>query len=156
MNRLKFTLLVFAFIGVGCGQIGVSAEQRGVQATREAEQYPWVFNPISEESKAALCQALELSADDDFCLEGTEIKHHDVFEKIKEVFPINQTTYDEVEAKLGNFPHSVQETLQPDGTSGGLWHVYQLTEYQEALIYFQIDLNDKKTIERIFPSGLGS
>lgn len=153
MNHLKLTVLVFVLIGIGCGQ---TAEQRQAQATWEAEQYPWAFYPISEESKAALCQALELSTEDEFCQEGTEVRHQDVFAKVKEVFPVNRTTYDEVEAKLGRFPHVAEESRQPDGTLVGLWHAYRLTEYQGACIYFQISLKDSRTIEKIGATSLGS
>lgn len=156
MNRLRLTLLVLAFIAVGCGQIGISAEQKQARATWEAEQYPWAFYPISEESKAALCQALGLAPDDDFCQEGIEVRHQDVFAKVKEVFPIDLTTYDEVEAKLGAFPHAVEETRQPDGTLVSLRYVYRLTEYEGACISFYVTLDNNRTVERIGATSLGS
>jgi hypothetical protein len=156
MNYPRLIFLGLVVISVGCGQIGGSAEQRQARATWEAEQYPWAVYPISEESKAALCQTLGLLAEDDFCQEGTEVRHEDVFAKVKEVFPINQTTYDEVEARLGDFPHLVEESRQPDGTLVGLWHIYRLTEYRGACIYFQIDLKDNRTIEKIGATSLGS
>lgn len=153
MNHLKLTVLVFLIIGAGCGQI---AEQRQAQATWEAEQYPWAFYPISEESKASLCQALGLSTEDEFCQSGTEVRHQDVLAKVKEVFPINRATYNEVEAKLGTYPHAAEESRQPDGTLVGLRYVYRLTDYQGACVYFYISLKDNRTVEKIGATNLGS
>ena len=150
--KMAICLLLAVFFYTACS----SPEQKQVQATWEAEQYPWAVYPISAESKAALCQALALQAEDDLCREDTEIMFADVVQKIKELFPVGETTYDEVEIKLASFPYSVEESRQPDGTLVGLWYVYRLTEYKGACIYFQIDLNDGKTIDRIGSSSLGS
>jgi len=156
MNGLRFTLLALVLACVGCGQLAASSEQNEERATWEAEKYPWAFYPISEESKASLCQALELPADDEICQEGIEVRHQDVFNKIKEIFPVNETSYDKVAEKLEEFPNSTEESRRPDGTLVSLRHVYRLTEYEGACIYFQIDLDDKNTVTRIYATSLGS
>lgn len=154
--RLRLLLFVLTLTCIGCGQLGASPEQIEARATWEAEQYPWAFYPISEESKAALCQALELPSDDAICQEGIEVRHQDVFDKINEIFPVNETFYEEVEAQLGDFPHAIEESRQPDGTLVGQRYVYRLTEYEGACIFFYINIDDNKTVERIGATGLGS
>jgi hypothetical protein len=156
MRHLGFMTLILMIIGIGCSQIRTSTEEKQLQATRQVQQYPWVYYPIGEESKVALCQALQLPDNDNLCREGIPVMHQDIVEKVKEVFPINETTYDEVEARLGDFPHSLEETRQPSGTLVGLRQVYRLTEYKGACIYFQISLDASKTLERIYASSLGS
>lgn len=156
MKYSRLLALILVLIPVGCRQTGTSAEQKRLQATRQAQQYPWVYYPISEESKVALCQALQLPDNDSLCREGIPVMHQGVVEKVREVFPVGKTSYDEVEAKLGDFPHSVEESRQPDGTLVGLWNVYRLTEYKGACIYFQISLDDNETIEKISSTSLGS
>lgn len=156
MSNLKFVVLMLVLFSAGCGQIGRSAEEKSAYATWQAEQYPWAFYPISEDSKIALCQALSLPADDNFCQEGQDVWHEDVFEIVKELFPVNQTSYDEVEAKLGNFPHSIEESRQPDGTLVSLGYVYRLTNYKGACIIFFVNPSDKKTLEKIIATGIGS
>ena len=152
-------LLAFSLLLLSCtgrGKIDNVIEQRRIKATREAEMYPWLVNPISEESKTTLCKALERSPDDRICQAGTRIIHSYVFEKVQEVFPAGQTSYVEVEAKLGDFPHYLEETKRPDGTLVGMRYVYRLTEYEGACIYFYVNAGDKITIERIGATNLGS
>lgn len=150
----KFLLTIVLTLFVACS--GKTAEERRAYATWQAEQYPWAFYPISQESKNELCQVLELSTDDELCQTGTEILHKNVVEKVQELFPVDATNYAEVEAKLRDFPHSVEESRQPNGNLVGLRHVYRLTEYEGACIYFQINLNDSQTVERIYSTSLGT
>ena len=154
LRKGKLLLIVLLMPLVACS--GITAEERRAFATQQAEQYPWAFYPISEESKNVLCQVLELSSKDELCQTGTEILHQDVVEQVQELFPVNETTYKEVEARLGDFPHSIEESKQPNGNLVGLRHVYRLTEYEGACIYFQIDLNDSQTVKRIYSTGLGT
>lgn len=150
-------MLLCVFIGcIGCSQISKSLEEKRAHATWEAEQYPWAFNPINTESQLQLCQALGISTDDEFCHVDSPMKHQDIYEKMQEHFPINKTMYSEVEAKLGHYPHSREETRQPDGTLVGIRYAYRLSEYEGACIYFQVNLADNQTIERIGTSGLGT
>lgn len=140
----------------GCSQIQSYAEKRSIRATRQAELYPWIYYPISEESKAALCEVLELPDNDGLCWEGIPILHQYVVEKIKDTFPEKHTSYSEVEAKLGDFPHSVERIRQPDGTLIVSGYVYRLTEYKGACITFLISQDDNEIVEKIISSGLGS
>ena len=132
-------LLLLSLAGA-CQPVTKIIKEREAAATAEAERYPWTVHPISEESKQALCEALDLPAEDPFCEPGRPVKHWDVYRKVKKLFPPG-TPYEEVEAKLGRFPHVKEESRQPDGTLVGLWYVYQLTEYEGACIYFEIDPN---------------
>ena len=152
---LVLLLLLVLVLGGGCHQIAEIREARRAAATAKAERYPWAIYPISEESKRALCDALDLPAEDPFCEPGRPVDHWDVYKKVKALFPPG-TPYAEVEAKLGRFPHVKEESRQPDGTLVGLRYVYQLTEYEGACIYFQLDLKSKKLVTRVYATTLGS
>lgn len=154
MDDKKLIIWFLLLLMIGCS--GRTAEERRAYATWQAEQYPWAFYPISEESKRELCRVFALPDNDVMCLDWTEILHKDVVEKIRKLFPANETKYEEVEAILGDFPHSVEESRQPNGNLVGLRYVYRLTEYEGACIYFQISLEDLETIEKIFSTGLGT
>lgn len=156
MFRLKFVGLAVILLSAGCGQVNAYVQQKHARATWVAENYPWAVYPISEESKMAICDALALPADDDFCQPGTEVDHGDVLTKIRKVFPVGKTRYAQVEAKLGQFPHTIEESRQPDGDLVGLRYVYRLTEYEGACVSFYISLDDLETIDRIDATGLGS
>ncbi len=165
MPRLPgwFALIAMALIGValaavvcqGFGALRPAAEEAiNVRATEEArkrERYPWGYYPISEESKAALCQALGLSSQDALCQPNSPVYHWQVVRKIETMFPPGRTSYAEVEAKLGRFPHDREESRQPDGTLVGIRYVYQLTNYEGACTVFQVDLTGTK-VERIYAS----
>lgn len=152
---LLAVLVVVALAGTGCRQLDNWAEQRAVEQTREAEEYPYAVYPISEESKAKLCRALSLPPENKLCQFNTEVMHWDVFETIEEEFPVGETPYSEVEAKLGMFPHVREESIGPDGTLIGLWCDYGLTEYKGACIFFEISLEDQSTVKRILSSSPG-
>ncbi|MBK8900433.1 MAG: hypothetical protein IPM53_04555 [Anaerolineaceae bacterium] len=152
-SKLK-VLFLLLFLMVGCS--GRTAEERRAYATWEAEQYPWAFYPIGEESKQELCKALALPENDVLCLERTKILHEDVVDAIRRRFPVDKTSYAEVETALGDFPHSKEESRQPNGNLVGLRYVYRITEYEGACVYFQIDLEDMETIRKIYSSGLGT
>lgn len=148
-------VVVVALVAVACQ--GIAALRPAVQqiinarATEQAwkvERYPWGYYPISEESKAALCQALALPAHDPLCQPGRPVYHWQVVRKIEAMFPPGRTSYAEVEAKLGRFPHAREESRQPDGTLVGVWYVYELTNYKGACTWFQVDLTGTK-VERI-------
>lgn len=121
---------------------------RATGEVSERERYPWGFYPISEQSKAALCQVLALSPQDKLCQLGTSVYHRDVASAVEEAFPPGRTTYTEVEVKLGSFPHERQESRLPDGTLTSLVYAYQLTEYEGACVYFVLDINTQ-VIKRI-------
>lgn len=148
-------LLVLVVTVLGCRQWYNWSEQRNLELTRVAEAYPYAVYPISEESKAKLCQALALPPEDTLCQFGTEVMHWEVFETIKEVFPVGETLYSDVEAKLGSFPHVRQDPKLENGTLISLEYVYGLTEYKGACIFFHINLDDLSTIERIGVSSPG-
>ena len=140
-------LIAVVFVVVACQQVTTLRQGMRAAATVEAERYPWAVYPISEESKAALCEALVLPPQqDELCQQGTAVYHWDVFKKVKEVFPPGRTTYAEVEANLGDFPHVREESRQPDGTMVGLRYAHQLTEYEGACIYFELDINRNKDV----------
>lgn len=146
---------VFSLV-CACAPFQEFRDQIDAAATTEAERYPWAVSPISEESKSAICEALALPGDDPFCQPGKPVDHWDVYQKIQDVFPVRETTYSEVEAVLGGFPHLKVETHHPNGTLVGLRYAYQLTEYEGACIYFQVDTSDQSTIIQISASKLGS
>lgn len=158
----RFVIASFVLIAVlvilfssGCGAAEFIEDVK-IAKTRRAEEHPWAVYPISEESKQKLCEALELAADDWFCRPGSEVDHNNVYRKIREVFPVGKTLYPDVEAKLGSFPHLLEENTNDDGELIGLWYIYRLSEYQGACIYFRIDLEDRLTVDEIFASNLGS
>lgn len=153
--RYRFSwvaVLVVVMTSLGCRQVEKWSAERSLAQTREAEEYPYEVYPISEESKAKLCAALSLAADDDFCVLGTTIMHGDVYRKIVEEFPVGETSYSEVEAKLGSFPHVREAPLREDGSLISLEYAYGLTEYEGACVYFWIDLEDKSTVTNILAS----
>lgn len=153
-HRLQWTFLIALVVTtLGCRQLNNWSERRSVSETREAKEYPYEVYPISEESKAKLCQALSLPAEDTFCFPGTQVLHSDVWQKVMEVFPVGETSYSEVEAKLGEFPHVRRAPTREDGSLLYLEYVYGLTEYEGACIYFWIDLEDMSTITRILASS---
>lgn len=154
-HRLWLVILMIVIVtSPGCQQLNDWSEQRSVEQTREAEEYPYVVYPISEESKDKLCQALSLGPEDKLCQSGTEVMYWEVFERIEKEFPVGKTLYSEVEATLGSFPHIRDESVHPDGTIVGLRYEYGLTEYKGACVYFYINL-DNSTIERIGTSSPG-
>ncbi|MBU0495552.1 MAG: hypothetical protein KKA73_28215 [Chloroflexi bacterium] len=140
-------IVIALMIGtMSCQQTTELEQQIHAAATREAALYPWAVYPIGEASKTALCEALALPPQDKFCQPGVAIHHWDVFEKVRDVFPPG-TSYAEVEAKLGKFPHIREESRNPDGALVGLRYAYQLTEYEGACIYFDLDLSGDKVRE---------
>lgn len=142
-------------IACGCRQLENWSEQRSLEQTREAEEYPYAVYPISEESKAKLCAALSLPPDDKICQANTEVMEWEVVERVRKVFPIDKTTYSQVEARLGSFPHVREEWKDKDGGLISLKHIYGLTEYKGACVYFWIDLDDLETVVRINSSSPG-
>lgn len=149
------TLILIMIVVIGCGPLNRWAEQRSIEETRVAEEYPYAVYPISEENKAKLCQALSLPPDSKLCQPGTEVMHWDVFETIEDEFPVDETSYSEVEAKLGTFPHIKNESTGLNGEIIALWYDYGLTEYEGACIFFEISLEDQNTIKRILSSSPG-
>lgn len=148
-NFKIWILAVFAGVFMsGCQHFGKAQQALSIAATREAERYPWAVYPIKEESKRKICDALQLPQHDIFCQPGNPVDHWDVYEKIVEVFPPGRTAYREVELALGEFPHVTEEARLPDGTLTSLTYVYQLTEYEGACVYFDID-DSLTTIEKI-------
>lgn len=140
---------------LGCRVFGNGSIERQIEQTREAEAYPYAVYPISEISKAKLCKALALPAEDEICRPDTEVMHWDVVEKIEDEFPVGETQYREVEAVLESFPHKRIAPEREDGTLISLEYVYGLTEYEGACIYFHISLEDMSTVERIGASTPG-
>ncbi|MEZ4595283.1 MAG: hypothetical protein R3D55_29675 [Chloroflexota bacterium] len=153
-NKKPVILLLLLFLLIGCS--GRTAEERRAYATWEAEQYPWVYYPISEESKQELCEVLELPEWSVLCSEYTKVLHRDVLDEVQRRFPVDKTSYSEIEAVLGDFPHEVEESRQPNGNLVGLRYVYRLTEYEGACIHFYVNADDLQTVERIGSTGLGT
>lgn len=149
------TLVVLVIGGSACRSLTNWSEKGSAEQTRVAEVYPYAVYAIREESKAKLCLALSLPEDDKFCQTGTKVTHWDVVKKIEEQFPVGETPYSEVEAKLGSFPHVRNEWKREDGTRISLDYVYGLTEYKGACITFLINLDDLSTVERILASSPG-
>jgi len=153
-NEKLIVFLLFLILCVGCLQ---NNKETSLTETREAENYPWEFYPIDKDSQMALCQALSLPNDDRMCQTEQDIMfRRDVVRKIEEIFPVEQTLYTEVEDRLSEFPHYIQENRGPDDRLISLTYVYQLTSYEGACIYFFTDSKDMTTIERISASHLDS
>jgi hypothetical protein len=148
-QRVWLALMVVVLLVSACQEVATLPEAMSARATRQAHDYPWGFYPISEESKATLCQALALPPEDTLCQQGTLVYHEDVAKKVEAVFPPGHTTYAEVEAKLGQFPHNREESRHPDGTLVSLRYVYQLANYEGACTYFYVDEEDNKTVWQI-------
>lgn len=155
-NTGALLLVVIAlFCGVGCQQIRHWSEQRQLEATRIAEEYPYVVYSISEESKTKICMALTLPPEDELCQADREVMAWEVVKRVKEVFPVGQTAYSEVEAKLGSFPHIREAPTREDGTLIGLRYIYGLTEFKGACLSFYINLDDLTTVDRINATSPG-
>lgn len=54
-HRLGLVVLLTVATVLGCRQSHNWPEQRNLELTREAEEYPYAVYPISEESKARFC-----------------------------------------------------------------------------------------------------
>lgn len=161
MKRHRYLLLFLALVLIGCGYALFRAahmantymqDRRVAVATWRAE-YPYLDNPIAEETKQSLCQALSLPADDDMCQDGTEIMFYEVVQTVRQVFPVGETSYREVEEKLGAFPHVRSAPTREDGSLISLEYVYGLTEYEGACVYFWVDLEDTSTVISIIASA---
>lgn len=148
-------LLIIAAIGFGCRELDNWPRQHSLEQTREAEEYPYAVYPISEESKAKLCEALSLPAENKLCQASTNVTHWDVAETIKNEFPVGETPYSKVEARLRSFPHVRLDPKREDGTLISLEYVYGLTEYKGSCVYFVINLDDLSTVEQIVESTPG-
>lgn len=153
-DKKPLILLLLLLFTIGC--FGQTAEERRAYATWQAEQYPWAFYPISEESRQELCEVLESPEWSKLCREDAEALHKHVLDDVQRRFPVDETSYSEIEAVLVDYPHKVEESRNPNGNLVGLWYVYRLTEYEGACIYFQINEEDFQTLERIMSSGLGT
>lgn len=113
------------------------------------EMYPWLVNPIQEDTKAALCSALDLSPDNEMCIYGAIVNFDDIVSEIELQFTLGETSYAIVEEKLGSFPHKREQSIHPEGHITSLRYAYQLTEYPGACVYFYINLDDLDTVDDI-------
>lgn len=153
-DKKLLILLLFLLFAIGC--FGQTAEERRANATLQAERYPWVVYPISEESRQELCEVLDSPEWSKLCRENTEALHKHVLDEVQRRFPVDETSYSEIEAVLGDFPHKVEESRRPNGELVSLRHVYRLTNYEGACIYFHMNLENPDMLSRIGSSGLGT
>jgi len=162
MKRKTFLITLILFAVMGFGYITFRAAMVGQRyirdyrsdiATRQVE-YPWHYYPLSEESKQALCRALMLPQEHKMCRHGVDVMFREAVSVLRETFPEGNTPYSLVEERLGGFPHIKQQTDDYIGHLNSIDYVYQITEYEGACVFFQIDLNDLETVDRIYSSHL--
>lgn len=127
-------------------------QDRQVAAATRAVEYPWLYYPISEESKQALCAALSLPPKHFMCRPNREVMFRETNDALREIFPEKKTSFSQVEERLSSFPHIKEVTYDPYGNMNSLSYVFQLTEYEGACTIFQISLQDHETVERIYGS----
>lgn len=87
-------------------------QDRQAAATTRAVDYPWLYYPISEASKQALCAALSLPPEHLMCRPNHEVMFGETFGALREVFPEKKTTFSQVEDRLSSFPHIKQVTYE--------------------------------------------
>lgn len=131
-------------------------QDRQVAAATRAVDYPWLYYPISEESKQALCAALSLPPEHSMCRPNREVMFGETYYALREVFPEKKTTFSQVEERLSSFPHIKEVTYDVYGNMNSFRYVFRLTEYEGACTVFQISLEDLKTVERIYGSHYDS
>ena len=75
-------------------------QDRQAAAATRAVDYPWLYYPISEESKQALCAALSLPPEHAVCRANREVMFGETSKTLREVFPEKKTTVSQVEERL--------------------------------------------------------
>ena len=77
-----------------------------------------VTSPLNAEVAHDLCQKLNLSEDDPPCRPGAIVFAPDFFPVVKALFKDGETTYDDVQEKLGTYLYKCEPTVtQADGTA---------------------------------------
>lgn len=157
MTLTLFAVMGFGYVSFRAAMVGQRyvRDYRSDIATRQVE-YPWHYYPISEESKQALCRALMLPQEHKMCGYGVDVMFREAVLVLQETFPEGNTPYSLVEERLGEFPHIKQQTDDYLGRINSIDYVYQITEYEGACVFFQINLNDLETVEGIYGSQLES
>ena len=145
--RLAICGLLLTINLTGCALTQIPDNVRRYE-TRQAARYPWTVEPIDEESKAKLCQALQLTADDRFCQPGVRVTTTHLMQVVEQRFPINRTSYAEVATALQNFPVAVEESKSPAGAVTSRSYAYLLTQFRGFCTYFDVNL-DTQVVERI-------
>lgn len=131
-------------------------QDRQAAAATRAVDYPWLYYPISEESKQALCAALSLPPEHAVCRANREVMFGETSKTLREVFPEKKTTFSQVEERLSSFPHIKEVTYDLDGNMNSFRYVFRLTEHEGACTVLQISLEDLETVERIYGSHYDS
>jgi hypothetical protein len=148
--------LLVSLLGIsGCGKSKLWSNIQRARATYVA-RYPWVEKPIDEEHQSKLCEALQLPSDNPFCKRPGKTHVATLMKMLEARFPINETRYDEVAQALHEFPWVKQESVYPGGTVTSRCYAYQLTQFQNFCVYFEVNLgtNVVEEIDCTLASGL--
>lgn len=138
--RIIMVALVMVFFVTGCGLAEIPENVRRNEAL-SATRYPWTAASIDEESKAKLCHALQLDANDVLCRPGEDARAADLMRAVQQRFPVKRTQYREVENVLQEFPKVVEESRSPEGVVTGRTYAYLLTQFKGFCVYFDVNLN---------------
>jgi hypothetical protein len=152
-GRLAIVALAGVTVCVGLC-IGWTALGREM-VRRDAEQFPWVGEPINAESKASLCASLALEATHPLCRPDSTVYAPDVLPTLEKKFPLYTTPYTEVAQILAGYPVSAEESNALDGTVTSRRYVYLLTNFDDFCVAFDVDLRSGM-IDRIYGSQIGS
>jgi len=123
-------------IGLTCGWVALGQEI----VRRDAELFPWVGQPISEDSKASLCDTLMLEPKHSLCKPDSVVYAPDIVPVLQKKFPPYRTTYTQVVETLAGYPTRVEESVLPDGTVTSKGLAYQLTDFDGFCVSFYVDL----------------
>jgi hypothetical protein len=151
-GRLAVVLAgVAVCVGLCVGWIALGRET----VRRDAEQFPWVGQPITAESKASLCASLALEAKHPLCQPGSAVYAPDLLPVLERKFPLYTTPYTQVAQTLAGYPANVEESKSPDGTVTSKRYVYLLTNFDDFCVYFYVDLQSE-IVDRIDATKIGS
>ena len=154
---LLLACMGYSFILYSMGKVLLDWRQdRQIAAATRATDYPWLYYPISDASKQALCGALSLPSEHSLCRPNQEVMFRETFFAPVDAASVKKTTFSQVEERLSSFPHVKEVTYDPYGNMNSLRYVFRLTEYEGACTVFQISLEDHETVERIYGSHYDS
>jgi hypothetical protein len=142
---LMFTLLLFlSSFGGLCGTFRPAYNPK----------YPYVTQPLRQETKDYFCNKLGLTSDHPICQSNRDVFAADLVPLLEERFPVNQTPYSEVAEVLRGYPVDAQESKMPDGTVTSRTYAYLLTEYDGFCVYFGIHDVQADMVSRIYTSSV--
>ncbi len=145
-------MLFLAIIGVCFANLACSLFQ---PSPEDAQNYPWLVQPVQAETKAYFCEKLSLPSDHSICRVDHNTLGADLARVLEEKFPVNQTFYSEVAETLKGYPVEVENTRTPDGNITSRRYVYLLTEFDGFCMYFSMTDLQSERVEKIYSSSVG-